>query len=63
MCISHQHGTIPRFFFFFCQTWVEPLILQFGSFIDAFGKEEPGSGTILDEILEMEDEDGVADEA
>ena len=38
-------------------------ILRFGSFVDAFGNEESGSGTILDEILEMEDEDGVVDEA
>ena len=38
-------------------------ILRFGSFVDAFGEEEAGSGTRLEEIREMEDEDDMDDES
>jgi len=36
-------------------------ILRFGSFVDAFGEDDYGSGTILEEITEMDDEDGEDD--
>ena len=45
------------------RVFAETIILRFGSFVDAFGEEESGSGTILDEIREMENEDGMEDVA